>query len=102
MLSYQTAIKFSDYSELYDLIVPKDHLLRQINDLVDFSFILSELKDKYCSDNGRIAESPIKMFKYLLLVTTLVLSDSYPYFFLGLSDLRVNPVLYIRPVYAGK
>lgn len=75
MLSFQTTIKFSDYSELYDMIVPKDHLLRQINDLVDFSFILSELKDKYCSDNGRTAESPIKMFKYLLLKTIYDLSD---------------------------
>lgn len=75
MLSYQTSIKFSDYSDLYDLIVPKDHLLRQINDLVDFSFILIELKDKYCSDNGRTAESPIKMFKYLLLKTIYDISD---------------------------
>lgn len=75
MLSCQTSIKFSDYSDLYDLIVPKDHLLRQINDLVDFSFILTELKDKYSTDNGRTAESPIKMFKYLLLKTIYDISD---------------------------
>ena len=33
---------------IYDLVVPKDNMLRQINELVDFSFILEELKTKYC------------------------------------------------------
>lgn len=67
MLEQQQTISFSDYSSLYDLIIPKDNLLRQINDLVDFSFVYQELQDKYCHDNGRTAESPIRMFKYLLL-----------------------------------
>ena len=67
MLQQQQTISFSDYSSLYDLIIPKDNLLRQINDLVDFSFVYQELQDKYCHDNGRTAESPIRMFKYLLL-----------------------------------
>ena len=39
MLPLQQTIQFSDYSELYDLIIPQDNLLRRINDLVDFSFI---------------------------------------------------------------
>ena len=29
---------------IYDIVVPKDNMLRQINELVDFSFILEELK----------------------------------------------------------
>ena len=66
MLPLQQTIQFSDYSELYDLIIPQDNLLRRINDLVDFSFIQKELMDKYCHDNGRMAESPVMMFKYLL------------------------------------
>ena len=37
MLQQQQTISFSDYSSLYDLIIPKDNLLRQINELVDFS-----------------------------------------------------------------
>ena len=69
MLPLQHTIHFSDYSELYDLIIPQDNLLRRIKDLVDFSFIQKELMDKYCHDNGRMAESPVKMFKYLLLKT---------------------------------
>lgn len=39
MLPLQHTIHFSDYSELYDLIIPQDNLLRRIKDLVDFSFI---------------------------------------------------------------
>ena len=70
-----TYYQFSDYSELYDLIIPQDNLLRRIKDLVDFSFIQKELMDKYCHDNGRMAESPVKMFKYLLLKTIYDISD---------------------------
>ncbi len=36
MLPIQQTIQFSDYIELYDLIIPRDNLLRRINDLVDF------------------------------------------------------------------
>ena len=75
MLEQQQAISFSDYSSLYDLIIPKDNLLRQINDLMDFSFVYQELQDKYCHDNGRTAESPIRMFKYLLLKVIYNISD---------------------------
>lgn len=71
----QQTIQFSEYSDLYDLIIPKDNLLRQINDLIDFSFIQKELNDKYCKDNGRMAESPVRMFKYLLLKTIYDISD---------------------------
>src|SRR6185312_10138888 len=60
---------------IYDIVVPKDNMLRQINELVDFSFILEELKDKYCLDNGRNAVPPIRMFKYLLLKSIFDLSD---------------------------
>ncbi len=52
MLPLQHTIQFSDYSELYDLIIPQDNLLRRIKDIVDFSFIQKELMDKYCHDNG--------------------------------------------------
>lgn len=75
MLPLQRTIQFSDYSDLYDLIIPQDNMLRRINDLVDFSFIQKELMDKYCQDNGRMAESPVMMFKYLLLKTIYDISD---------------------------
>ncbi|NGM74898.1 transposase, partial [Sphingobacterium sp. SGL-16] len=47
----------------------------RINDLIDFSFIYDELLEKYCHTNGRTAENPIKMFKYLLLKTIYTISD---------------------------
>lgn len=65
----------SAFSGLYDLIVPKDNLLRKISELIDFDFIYKELVDKYCPNNGRTAESPIRMFKYLLLKTIYTVSD---------------------------
>src|SRR5665647_3048807 len=75
MLLQQQKIQLSTFSELYDLIVPKENLLRKINELIDFSFIYKELVDKYCSNNGRMAESPVRMFKYLLLKTIYAVSD---------------------------
>ena len=75
MLSQQQKIQLSSYSGLYDLIIPKDNLLRKISELIDFTFIYDELLDKYCSNNGRMAESPIRMFKYLLLKTIYTISD---------------------------
>lgn len=63
------------YADFYDKIIPKDNLLRRIKELVDFSFIYEELESKYCLINGRNAESPIKLFKYLLLKCIAVLSD---------------------------
>lgn len=75
MLAQQQKIQLSSYSGLYDLIIPKDNLLRKISELIDFTFIYDELLDKYCSNNGRMAESPVRMFKYLLLKTIYTISD---------------------------
>jgi hypothetical protein len=55
MLAQQQTIQFSEHSRLYDLIVPKENILRKINDLIDFSFIYDELLNKYCTTNGRMA-----------------------------------------------
>ena len=75
MLIQQQKVQLSAYSDLYDLIIPKENLLRKINDLIDFTFIYDELVNKYCLNNGRYAESPIRMFKYLLLKTIYNISD---------------------------
>ncbi|MED3086439.1 IS1182 family transposase [Bacillus toyonensis] len=75
MIQHQQSMVFSFYMDIYELVVPKDNLLRKINDLIDFSFVYEELKDKYCHDNGRNAIDPVRMFKYLLLKTIYDLSD---------------------------
>jgi transposase len=75
MIQNQQSMIFSPYMAIYDLVVPKDNLLRKINDLIDFSFVYDELKDKYCHDNGRNAVDPIRMFKYLFLKSIYDVSD---------------------------
>ena len=67
MIEQQQKLMLSPYMEIYELVIPKDNLLRQIKELVDFSFIYDELLANYCLDNGRNAVPPIRMFKYLLL-----------------------------------
>lgn len=76
MIQQQQTLVVSPYIALYNLVVPKDNMLRQINELVDFSFVYEELKQNYCLDNGRNAIDPIRMFKYLLLKAIFELSDA--------------------------
>jgi len=54
-------------SYLYDRIVPVDHLLRKINQVVDFSFVGQVLNDRYHPDIGRPAEAPEFMLRLCLL-----------------------------------
>jgi hypothetical protein len=75
MISNQQSLNLSPFMAIYDIVVPKDNMLRQINDLVDFSFVHVELQHKYCLDNGRNAVPPIRMFKYLLLKSIFDVSD---------------------------
>jgi len=75
MIQQQQNMVLSPYMDIYDIVVPKDNLLRKINELMDFSFIYNELLDRYCLDNGRNAISPIRMFKYLLLKSIFDISD---------------------------
>ena len=65
MLQEYQQIKISEYQNLYDRLIPEDHVLRKFNNLVDFSFVRDELEHKYCLDNGRNAISPVMLFKYL-------------------------------------
>jgi len=67
--------RFSEYTGLFDIVVHKNHLLRKLKELVDFNFVIEELKSKYCSDNGRDAVCPIRLFKYVLLKMIYPLSD---------------------------
>jgi hypothetical protein len=76
MIQQQQSMILSRYTEIYNLVIPKDNMLRQINDLIDFSFVYEELKENYCLDNGRNAIDPIRMFKYLLLKAIFELSDA--------------------------
>lgn len=75
MLKGQLEIEINKHHQLYSLIIPKDNILKQINDLVDFSFVYDELMVNYCTSMGRNAIEPIMLFKYLLLKVIYELSD---------------------------
>ena len=71
----QLKLNFSKYSELYDIVIKPNNFWKQLNNMVDFSFVYDELKDKYSSTMGRTCEDIIRMFKYLLLKNYFKLSD---------------------------
>ena len=48
-------------------LVPKDHLLRKIAMVIDFSFIHERVAGLYCPDNGRPPLDPTLMFKALFI-----------------------------------
>lgn len=73
--NYQINFGLSMHMSLYDLLIDKNNFWRQLKDMVDFSFVYDELKDKYSSTMGRNAEDVIRMFKYLLLKNYYKLSD---------------------------
>ena len=50
-----------------DSLVPKDHLLRKIDQTIDFNFIRDKVKDLYFADNGRPAIDPVVLFKMLFI-----------------------------------
>jgi IS5 family transposase len=54
-------------SYLYDRIVPVDHILRKINQVVDLSFADEILKDRYNQSIGRPAEDPEFLLRLCLL-----------------------------------
>jgi Transposase and inactivated derivatives len=48
-------------------LVPKDHILRELDKYIDFSFIRDITKDLYCIDNGRPGIDPVMLFKMIFI-----------------------------------
>jgi len=48
-------------------LVPKDHLLRDIDRAISFGFIYDEVKGLYCEDNGRPSVDPVVLIKIILI-----------------------------------
>ena len=71
----QLELNFSKHIELYDILIKPDNFWKQLNDMVDFTFVYEELRNKYSSTMGRTCEDIIRMFKYLLLKSYFKLSD---------------------------
>ena len=105
MLGDYRQTRLSEYARIYDILIPRDHIFRRMNEEIDFSFVRKELEDKYSAGMGRSAEDPVRMFKYLMLKAMHPASDedlvkraytdmSYK-FFLGLNpeDDVIDPSL---------
>lgn len=66
--------QLSFHATLYSKI-PETHILKQINKVVDFSFINELLAESYCKGFGRPAKEPELMCKLLFLQRIYDLSD---------------------------
>jgi IS5 family transposase len=75
MLRLDKQLTLSEYSDLYDVVVPKDNILRKISELIDFSFVNEMLRKSYCETFGRPAKEPEMMFKIMFLKRMYDLSD---------------------------
>lgn len=73
MLRQETK-QLSLHSLLYNKI-PKNHILKKIDSVVNFSFINQLLEDSYCKTFGRPAKEPEMMCKLLFLQHLYNLSD---------------------------
>ena len=59
---YQSKLEFIDLN----MFVPSNHILRQINEKIDFSFIYNKM-EKYYSKLGRKSLDPVLLYKMLLI-----------------------------------
>ena len=66
----QVGFSLSNHAVLFELLIKKDNLWRQLNEMVDFSFVYEELKDKYSSTMGRKAEGVIEVKNKLIQDST--------------------------------
>lgn len=50
-----------------EMLVPKDHLLRDIDQYIDFSFIYDLVEETYSPDQGQPSLDPVMLLKIPLL-----------------------------------
>ena len=50
-----------------DTLVPKDHLLRKIEKVMDYDWLYERLDPLYCHDNGRPGTDPVVLIKMVLI-----------------------------------
>lgn len=50
-----------------EALVPKDHLLRKIEAVMDYEWLYERLNPYYCEDNGRPGIDPVVLIKMALL-----------------------------------
>ena len=67
MINYRNNTQQAMECVFIDQLVPCDHLLRKIDQYIDFSFIYDLTKDLYCLHNGRAGIDPVVLFKMIFI-----------------------------------
>lgn len=67
MISINKNIQSEILMTTMEEIVPEDSLFRKVNKYIDFTFIYDEVKELYCSDNGRPSIDPVVLFKLVFI-----------------------------------
>lgn len=76
------------FNMMYDRIIPENHFLKRLSNVIEFSFIDKECKALYCQDNGRRAYLPSQMFKIVFLE-----------FYYNISDREVEEQVHLNMAY---
>ena len=50
-----------------EALVPKDHLLRKAEKVMDYEWLYEKLEPYYCHDNGRLGIDPVVLIKMVLI-----------------------------------
>lgn len=50
-----------------DALVPQEHLLRKIDQAIDFEAVYDFVEALYCSDNGRPSADPVVLIKMVFI-----------------------------------
>ena len=85
-----------------EALVPKEHLLRKIEKVMDYEWLYERLDPYYCHDNGRPGTAPVVLIKMVLIQhlfgipslrqTQQRIQDTLSYrWFLGYGLLDENP-----------
>ena len=60
-----------------DSLVPQEHLLRKVNEAVDFNRLYEMVEPLYSEDNGRPSIDPVVLFKMVLIQHMYGLRSTY-------------------------
>ena len=82
MISIKRNIQSEILMTTMEEIVPKDSLFRKVDKYIDFAFIYDEVKDLYCSDNGRPSIDPVVLFKLVFIVEIRICFKSFKFCFI--------------------
>ena len=64
----QMKLSLSPYQEIYDAVIPADHLLRQIKENIDFSFVNPMLRKQKCFIDSETVTEPEIVYQLFIQI----------------------------------